>query len=205
MAVGRRGSLWLLKRRLTGRRPSIDASGITLRSRPDRPTRKLAASSGAVPGGGRRWASALHAGERYEKSRNKTNVEQPQNGVEGPQPPRVFGFFLRVKKETAPSRAVATTDNKKNIKRNKNMPCASTRPSAPQSRKENPNAAAAHTQSPLPNKEKSKVQQPHTRKAHSPKNKGPAPARPKSHPSQLFPITIRTNSNKIYHKKRKKA
>ena len=107
MAVGRRGSQWLLKRRLTGRHPSIDASGIALRNRPDRPTRNLAASSGAVPGGGRRWASALHAGERQLYSRNLTNVEQPQNGVEGPQPPRVFGSFLRVEKGTAPPRAVA--------------------------------------------------------------------------------------------------
>ena len=131
MAVGRRGSLWLLKRRLTGRHPSIDASGTALKNRPDRPTRNLAASSGAVPGGGRRWASALHAGERYEKSRNKTNVGQLLNGVEGPQPPRVFGFFLRVKKETAPSRAVATTENQKHRKIQKTKPRASTRPSAP--------------------------------------------------------------------------
>ena len=131
MAVGRRGSLWLLKRRLTGRHPSIDASGTALRNRPDRLTRNLAASSGAVPGGGRRWASALHAGERYEKSRNKTNVGQLLNGVEGPQPPRVFGFFLRVKKETAPSRAVATTKNKKHRKIPKTKPRANARQTLP--------------------------------------------------------------------------
>ena len=32
---------------------------------------------------------------------------QDSPGVEGPQPPRVFGSFLRVEKGTAPPRAVA--------------------------------------------------------------------------------------------------
>ena len=35
---------------------------------------------------------------------------QDSPGVEGSRPPRVFGFFLRVEKETAPPRAVAAKE-----------------------------------------------------------------------------------------------
>ena len=72
-------------------------------------------------------------------SRRRAPAVQPEpnqrratpNGVEGPQPPRVFGFFLRVKKETAPSRAVATTKNKKHRKIPKTKPRANARQTLP--------------------------------------------------------------------------